>query len=257
MVVWLYVLQCTFCCLVSFCCVSNFFHKYTEIADLTHRTMGDWWSQLVSHNRSFKIQLMSKKNTMTTTTKERAPDSAPLPLFFLPNFVGLGFAILLERFDVETKLVSSLTEASQPYGLLGLGIFFLFNVNSYLAGCVVRAKAKFNVKNPDLYAHKSEHKHAVDFNVIQRGHQNFLEQLPQTSLSIATVAFLAQRPNLAGLQLLVIGVARIFYAIGYRSADIENRIGPMLISQFTLAIGIGYVALIGMSVLGLKCINSQ
>lgn len=185
---------------------------------------------------------------------EKVPDAAPLPLFFLPNFLGVLFAYAVEAFRVEERLQTLLPTISQPNGLLGLGIFALYNVNSFLAGSVVNAKAKYGVKNPNLYALKSENKDAVAFNVIQRGHQNFLEQLPHIILSTWVISVLVERPNVAGLLLLIIGAARILYALAYRSSDIQARIGPMLLSQFSMAVGIGYSALLGLSIIGVKAV---
>ena len=45
----------------------------------------------------------------------------------------------------------------------------------YAGGPVMKARKKFDVKYPNLYAVPGVHKNADAFNAVQRGHQNFLE----------------------------------------------------------------------------------
>jgi len=110
---------------------------------------------------------------------EILPDPAPLAAFFIPNFMGILFAAVIEYVGLEEKTASLLPTSSHPFALLGLSLFVLANTASYLAGRVVCARIEYNVKLPNLYANKTENKNAVMFNCIQRGHQNFLENLPQ------------------------------------------------------------------------------
>ena len=110
---------------------------------------------------------------------EILPDPAPFFVFFLPNFWGILFAAGFEYVGLEERIVAILPSSSHPFALLGFSLFVLANVASYLSGCVVCARIEYNVKLPNLYADKRENKNAVMFNCIQRGHQNFLENLPQ------------------------------------------------------------------------------
>jgi hypothetical protein len=199
-----------------------------------------------------------------STPQEQLPVPAPIFVFFLPNLMGVLLTFLLEYFNVETRLSKLLssndygnkiitqTETSQSqqhrYGLLGLGIFTLSLVNSYLGGTVVNARVKYGVKLPALYANKAEHddKYATKFNCIQRGHQNFLEQYGMLVLSVTTTALLADRPNIAGCILLVVSVNRVWYAMNY-SLDIGSRIGPFLALFMATNIGMGYAFWMGIS----------
>jgi len=110
---------------------------------------------------------------------EILPEPAPFFVFFLPNFWGILFAAVFEYVGLEERIVAMLPASSHPFALLGFSLFVLANVASYLSGCVVCARIKYDVKLPNLYADKRENKDAVMFNCIQRGHQNFLENLPQ------------------------------------------------------------------------------
>ena len=185
--------------------------------------------------------------------QERLPDDGPWFIFFLPNLLGTVVAYALERYRVEDALRNSITaKEAHPHALLGLGLLALALTNSYLSGSVVKARVRYNVKLPNMYAFKSSNKNAVLFNCIQRGHQNFLEQLPLIVLSTFYMCYAVDRHNTAGVLLILISFARIMYAIGYRSDDVRNRLGPILISFFCTSVGIGYGALSALSLLSLN-----
>jgi glutathione S-transferase len=189
---------------------------------------------------------------------EQLPDSAPMPTFFLPNFLGILFALTLERFDFENFLAGLLHKDAHRFGILGLGVFAIANVNSFLGGSVILARIEYNVKLPNLYADtsKGDETKAILFNCVQRGHQNFLESFPLIILAVLFTAFIADRPNVAGFMLLVVSIARITYAIGYKS-NITNRMGGQLLAIFTMSIGIGYGFLVGATVFGIQLLQSS
>lgn len=62
-------------------------------------------------------------------------------------------------------------------------------------------------------------------------------------------ALIADRPNLAGVLLVVVAFARLLYGMGYR-ADIQARRPPFLLAQFAGSIGIGYAMLVALSSVG-------
>jgi MAPEG family len=115
----------------------------------------------------------------TSGPTETLPDPAPFFVFFLPNFWGVLLAVAFEYVDLEDKIVTLLPAGSHPCALLGFALFVLANTASYMTGCVVLARIEYDVKLPNLYADKRENKNAVQFNCVQRGHQNFIENLPQ------------------------------------------------------------------------------
>jgi hypothetical protein len=265
------------------------------------------------------------ENASTTTTTTGGGPTEALPgdvpfffIFFLPQFWGILFAILFEYVNLEGKIANVVVSLGgsahhhhHPYALLGLAFFALVNAGSYLSGCVVCARLEFGIKLPNLYADKRDNKNAVLFNCIQRGHQNYVENLPifvsrysvptffaswrnrfavvnlphpvDVSLlcvmrccvflyltclvvtstvcrlcfcatQIASALFtavLAKRPNIAGLMLLVVTVARIFFAKGYKSQHIEARFPFFLVGQFAGSVGVGYAALLALSIVGM------
>ena len=120
---------------------------------------------------------------------EILPDRPPFMVFFLPNLWAILLAWMMERVGLEDVFNSHLTaEAAvhHRYALLGLACFALANVQSYLSGCVVCARNDYNVKLPNLYANYNNNDNdsaqskanAIQFNCIQRGHQNFVENMP-------------------------------------------------------------------------------
>ena len=70
-------------------------------------------------------------------------------------------------------------------------------------------------------------------------------------MSTFLTATVAERPNVAGLMLLVISVGRFLYGKGYKSNDLANRFPFFLLSQFATCVGVGYGALLGASIFGL------
>jgi uncharacterized MAPEG superfamily protein len=175
----------------------------------------------------FSILLIEKEyiaNTMAP--QEQLPDPAPLPTFFLPNFLGITFVLAMEKLAVEQRLGNLLAEDAHPYCLLllGLATFAIANCNSFLGGIVVRARIDYGVKLPNQYvdSNKDDNKNAVMFNCIQRGHQNFLETYAQVILSILFMALVVDRPNIAGRIILIVAVCRVLYALRYQR-DVSSR----------------------------------
>ena len=185
---------------------------------------------------------------------EQLPDAAPFPVFFLPNFVGIFLALLLERIGLEDLLARLLLGSdAHRYSLVGIGVFALANANSYLGGSVVLARIKYNVKLPNLYANRDDdddddNKDAITFNTIQRGHQTY----PQIVQSLGFTAVCANRPCTAGFLAVVIAAARIAYARGYASANVGQRMPGQMVSIFATSVGIGYAALMGLTAVGIQ-----
>mmetsp|Transcript_1144 Transcript_1144/g.2701 ORF Transcript_1144/g.2701 Transcript_1144/m.2701 type:complete len:152 (+) Transcript_1144:99-554(+) len=67
---------------------------------------------------------------------------------------------------------------SNEYGwvVLGAGIGSIVT-NMVLSGPVMKARKDLDVPLPNLYATPGVHKHADEFNRIQRSHQNYLETI--------------------------------------------------------------------------------
>ena len=128
-------------------------------------------------------------SNITEHPTEILPGRPPFIVFFLPQGWAVLLALVFEYFGLEQGLTSLLTPSQHQqhwYALLGLAGFALANVHSYLSGCVVCARTDYNVKLPNMYADSSDGQksttskaNAIQFNCIQRGHQNFVENLPQ------------------------------------------------------------------------------
>ena len=64
------------------------------------------------------------------------------------------------------------------YGWVVLGAGVVpFVASTLLSGQVMKARKEFDVQYPNLYAVPGLHKKADEFNRVQRGHQNFLENI--------------------------------------------------------------------------------
>ena len=72
------------------------------------------------------------------------------------------------------KMTTINVPAEYPWVLLATTVA-PFVTSMMLGGAVMSARKKFDVPYPNLYATPGVHKHADDFNRVQRGHQNMFE----------------------------------------------------------------------------------
>ncbi|BBN00930.1 hypothetical protein MPTK1_2g03200 [Marchantia polymorpha subsp. ruderalis] len=112
-------------------------------------------------------------------------------------------------------------EISGDYGFVALICVLTLVFNMWMSVSVVKARKKYNVPYPALYAVESENKEAKMFNCVQRGHQNFLEFLP-FFLANLLLGGLKHPLLAAGLGFGYI-VARYFYFKGYSTGVPSNR----------------------------------
>ena len=106
---------------------------------------------------------------------------APPAILVLPIMAGISVAIgsAIETFKVQ-KLLSDITGLPSNYGLVGLVLIFNIYVLMYLGFQVGKARDKYGVKYPNMYAdvnHSKNKKNANIFNCTQRAHQNTLERM--------------------------------------------------------------------------------
>ena len=64
------------------------------------------------------------------------------------------------------------------------------------------------------------------------------------------ILVLLERPNVAGLMVLIVGIARIFYALGYRR-NVKDRFPYFLVAQFAGLVGVRYGALAAASIVNI------
>eukprot|EP00483_Globobulimina_turgida_P005680 UN05690 len=143
-------------------------------------------------------------------------------VIFTAISIALGFAI--EYFKVE-KLIQNATGLPSNYGLIGLMMIFNGYILLYLGVCVGKARKKYGVEYPNMYAdihHSKNEKNANIFNCIQRAHQNSLEQQP----FFLILSFLAaqQFPLVAGISAFVVNLGRLAYAAGYSTGNPKARL---------------------------------
>uniref|UniRef100_A0A1D1XL86 Glutathione S-transferase 3, mitochondrial n=1 Tax=Anthurium amnicola TaxID=1678845 RepID=A0A1D1XL86_9ARAE len=110
----------------------------------------------------------------------------------------------------------------REYGYVVLVIVLYAFLNFWMAAQVGRARKKYKVFYPTLYATESENKDAKLFNCIQRGHQNSLEVMPLFFVTMVLGGL--QHPMLAASLGAVYTVARYFYFKGYSTGVPENRL---------------------------------
>jgi hypothetical protein len=93
----------------------------------------------------------------------------------------------------------------------------------------------------------SKHYSACSNQVTLLSHYFHLNIYYTQTTSAYVTGIMAERPNVAGVMLLGIAFCRYRYAVGYASNDIGNRFIPFLVGTFATSVGVGYAALMGLS----------
>ncbi|KAK4602799.1 hypothetical protein RGQ29_011698 [Quercus rubra] len=125
----------------------------------------------------------------------------------------------------------------KEYGYVALVLVFYCFLNFWMAAQVGRARKRFNVPYPTLYASESENKEAKLFNCVQRGHQNSLEMMPVFFMLMILGGL--RHPCTCGVLGALYTVTRFFYFKGYSTGDPQNR---LTIGKY------GFLALLGLMV---------
>ncbi|XP_008781035.1 microsomal glutathione S-transferase 3-like [Phoenix dactylifera] len=113
-------------------------------------------------------------------------------------------------------------ELPREYGYVVLVLLLYTFLNSWMASKVGRARIKYKVSYPTLYAIESENKDAKLFNCVQRGHQNSLELMPVFFVMLLLGGL--RHPLVAAGFGIDYTIARFFYFKGYSSGIPENRL---------------------------------
>eukprot|EP00164_Ancoracysta_twista_P000002 GFYU01000004.1.p1 GENE.GFYU01000004.1~~GFYU01000004.1.p1 ORF type:complete len:164 (-),score=52.25 GFYU01000004.1:124-558(-) len=111
-------------------------------------------------------------------------------------------------------------EIQKDFGLVILAIGASWFVNFYQTFLVIKARKKYNVTYPDLYAPES-HKNAKEFNSVQRGHQQSLESWGPVMI-LAILNGLVY-PRAAAALYATYSVGKAIYANGYASGGPSGR----------------------------------
>lgn len=108
------------------------------------------------------------------------------------------------------------------YGYVVLVIVLYSILNIWMAFQVGKARKKYKVYYPTMYATESENKDAKLFNCVQRGHQNSLEQMPVffTLMILGGI----KHPCISAVLGVVYVISRYFYFTGYATGEPGNRL---------------------------------
>ncbi|XP_061347946.1 uncharacterized protein LOC133293383 isoform X2 [Gastrolobium bilobum] len=110
----------------------------------------------------------------------------------------------------------------KEYGFVAIVLVLYCFLNFYMAGQVGRARNRYKVFYPTLYASESENKDAKLFNCIQRGHQNSLETMPIFFMLMILGGL--RHPSICAALGILYTVARYFYFTGYATGEPKNRL---------------------------------
>jgi glutathione S-transferase len=111
-------------------------------------------------------------------------------------------------------------DVSPEYGwvILGAGIGSVIT-NFYLGGMVMTARKEHNVELPNLYAVPGFHKNADAFNRVQRGHQNYLENIG--GYAILTLIGGLKHPVVCAVGSVCFTAGSILYMKGYADTELD------------------------------------
>ncbi|KAG0469881.1 hypothetical protein HPP92_016581 [Vanilla planifolia] len=118
--------------------------------------------------------------------------------------------------------MAAVIDISGEYGYVALVLVLYIFLNVWMAIQVGKARKRYKVPYPALYAVESENKDAKIFNCIQRGHQNSIEFMPVFFVTLLLGGI--RHPILASGLGTIYVVARFFYFKGYASGVPENRL---------------------------------
>ncbi len=110
----------------------------------------------------------------------------------------------------------------KEYGYVVLDIVLYCFLNGWMMFQVGKARKKYKVFYPTLYATEAENKDAKLFNCVQRGHQNSLENMP--IFFILMILGGIKHPIIAASLGLIYNVSRYFYFTGYATGDPQKRL---------------------------------
>ncbi|XP_012074113.1 microsomal glutathione S-transferase 3 [Jatropha curcas] len=110
----------------------------------------------------------------------------------------------------------------REYGYVALVLVAYCFLNFWMSIQVGKARRKYKVSYPTLYAIESENKDAKLFNCVQRGHQNSLEMMP----IFFTMMILGglRHPCVCGSLGFLYTITRYFYFTGYATGDPQKRL---------------------------------
>nr|KAJ0220959.1 hypothetical protein LSAT_V11C200076190 [Lactuca sativa] len=137
----------------------------------------------------------------------------------------------------------------KEYSYIILTIITYCFVNLYMLLQVNKARKKYHVSYPALYATEADTKDYKLFNCIQRGHQNSLESLPIFFVLMVLGGF--KHPVICSCLGLVYTVTRFFYFKGYSSGDPKGRLPIGYVNSTDKPMGFNGIALLGLVIVNI------
>ncbi|KAL3527374.1 hypothetical protein ACH5RR_012030 [Cinchona calisaya] len=125
----------------------------------------------------------------------------------------------------------------KEYGYVALVLVLYCFLNFWMAAQVGKARKKYKVFYPTLYASEAENKDAKLFNCVQRGHQNSLELMP--IFFILMILGGIRHPIISASLGAIYVVTRFCYFKGYATGVPENRLN---IGKY------GFLAILGLMI---------
>jgi len=89
----------------------------------------------------------------------------------------------------------------------------------YLGSLVMKARKAFDVPYPNMYATPNVHKYADDFNRVQRGHQNYVENM-SLFVAMALIGGL-KHPQTVSIASALYSVGSVLYLQGYADKKLD------------------------------------
>ncbi|XP_078155411.1 uncharacterized protein LOC144551342 [Carex rostrata] len=123
-------------------------------------------------------------------------------------------------------------EISKEYGYVVLNLVVYALLNVWMSIEVGKARKKYKVPYPTLYATESENKDAKLFNCVQRGHQNSIEYMPVFFVMLLVGGL--QHPLIAAVLGALYTISRFFYFKLYSTGNPQNRLKPVVVSFLAL-----------------------
>jgi glutathione S-transferase len=102
----------------------------------------------------------------------------------------------------------------------------------------MKARDKFDVQYPNLYASPGYHKQADEFNRVQRGHQNMLESW--TTFTAVSLLGGLKYPIAVSIYGILYSVGNILFQVGYADTTLDVKM-----ARYKKGGGLKYVGLLG------------
>lgn len=130
----------------------------------------------------------------------------------------------------------------KEYGYVAIVVVLYCFLNFWMSFQVGKARKKYKVFYPIMYATEADSKDAKLFNCIQRGHQNSLEMMPMFFVLMILGGF--KHPLICASLGVFYSITRFFFFKGYATGDPQNRLN---IGKY------GFLALFGLMISTISC----